>query len=142
MGRFNRYPAKTAGTQKLTRCDPGSFRSIRNKPLAAAAVVPRTSDQRLKALVEHTADLDKARVLQAALPHWLAAAGRDGVQVLKEALRQSLVFQAFARIRRRKTNRLGWHASATARGNGSGSLLSQAASSSADNGAVIKPREP
>ncbi|CAI8732341.1 hypothetical protein EMIT0P100_130090 [Pseudomonas sp. IT-P100] len=33
MGRVNRYPAKTTGTQKLTRWDGGSFRSISNKHL-------------------------------------------------------------------------------------------------------------
>ena len=48
----------------------------------------------------------------------------------------------FPRISLRRMNRFGWQASATARGNGSGSPLAQAAISSPLNGAVINPRDP
>lgn len=46
------------------------------------------------------------------------------------------------RISWRSMKRLGWQASATSWGTGSGSLFTQAAISSPDSGAVISPREP
>lgn len=63
----------------------------------ASAVVPLTSAQRLEALVEHTADLDKAQVLQTAVPQWLATADLSSVQTLKDTFRQS--FEAQARVK-------------------------------------------
>ncbi|MHC8328165.1 NEL-type E3 ubiquitin ligase domain-containing protein [Pseudomonas sp. LB1P83] len=59
----------------------------------APVSVPMTSAQRLEALLEHTGDLDKAQVLQAAIPQWLATADLNGVQALKVAFEQSFVAQ-------------------------------------------------
>ncbi|MCK1792986.1 NEL-type E3 ubiquitin ligase domain-containing protein [Pseudomonas violetae] len=64
---------------------------------AAFAVEPRTSAQRLEALVDHTADLDKAQVLQAAIPQWLATADLNMVQALKATFQQS--FDAQDRVK-------------------------------------------
>ncbi|BCX66848.1 hypothetical protein [Pseudomonas izuensis] len=43
----------------------------------------------MEALLEHTGDLDKAEVLQASIPEWLANADLNGVQALKSAFEQS-----------------------------------------------------
>ncbi|WP_177435589.1 hypothetical protein [Pseudomonas sp. WPR_5_2] len=66
-------------------------------PKAAPAAVPMTPGQRLEALLEHTGDLDKAEVLQASIPEWLANADLNGVQALKSAFEQSFLAQARAR---------------------------------------------
>ncbi|MHC8387695.1 NEL-type E3 ubiquitin ligase domain-containing protein [Pseudomonas sp. MDT2-39-1] len=59
----------------------------------APVAVPMTSAQRLEALLEHTGDLDKAQVLQASIPQWLATADLSVVQALKVAFEQSFVAQ-------------------------------------------------
>lgn len=59
----------------------------------AAVAVPMTSAQRLEALLEHTGDLDKAHVLQASIPRWLATADLNEVQALKAAFEQSFAAQ-------------------------------------------------
>lgn len=59
----------------------------------ATVVVPMTAAQRLEALLEHTGDLDKAHVLQASIPQWLATADLNGVQALTAAFEQSFVAQ-------------------------------------------------
>lgn len=61
---------------------------------AAPAAVPMTPAQRLEALLEHTGDLDKAEVLQASIPPWLATADLTVVQALKTAFEQSFLTQA------------------------------------------------
>lgn len=58
-------------------------------PEATPSVVPFTPAQRTEALVEHTADLDKAEVLQNSTPEWLANADLTVVQALKTAFEQS-----------------------------------------------------
>ncbi|AWM93559.1 hypothetical protein DJ564_23630 [Pseudomonas sp. 31-12] len=63
---------------------------------AATAAVPITPAQRLEALLEHTADLDKAQVLQASIPEWLATADLTVVQALRAAFEQSFVVQGKA----------------------------------------------
>jgi len=60
------------------------------------AAVPMTPAQRLEALLEHTADLDKAQVLQASTPEWLATADLTVVQALRAAFDQSFVAQGKA----------------------------------------------
>lgn len=59
----------------------------------APVAVPMTSAQRLEALLEHTGDLDKAQVLQASIPQWLATADLNEVQALKAAFEQSFAAQ-------------------------------------------------
>jgi hypothetical protein len=66
-------------------------------PKAASAAVPMTPEQRLEALLEHTGDLDKAEVLQASIPEWLANADLNVVQALKADFEQSFLAQAKAR---------------------------------------------
>jgi Leucine-rich repeat (LRR) protein len=66
-------------------------------PKAASAAVPMTPEQRLEALLEHTGDLDKAEVLQASIPEWLANADLKVVQALKADFEQSFLAQAKAR---------------------------------------------
>ena len=61
---------------------------------STSAVAPMTSAERLEALVEHTADLDKAQVLQTAIPQWLASADLTIVQALKSSFQQSFDTQA------------------------------------------------
>lgn len=63
-------------------------------PKATPAAVPMTDAERLEALLEHTGDLDKAEVLQASIPQWLATADLKVVQALKASLKQSFVAQA------------------------------------------------
>lgn len=63
-------------------------------PKAAPVAVPMTPAQRLEALLEHTGDLDKAQVLQASIPEWLAKADLKVVQALKAAFEQSFLTQA------------------------------------------------
>ncbi|MGY2342382.1 NEL-type E3 ubiquitin ligase domain-containing protein [Pseudomonas sp. SDO5532_S415] len=63
-------------------------------PKAAPAAVSMTSTQRLEALLEHTGDLDKAEVLQASIPEWLANADLNVVQALKAAFEASFLAQA------------------------------------------------
>ena len=58
-------------------------------PKVTPSVVPFTPVQRTEALVEHTADLDKAQVLQQSIPDWLADADLTVVQALKAAFEQS-----------------------------------------------------
>lgn len=62
----------------------------------ANAAVPMTPAQRLEALLEHTADLDKAQVLQASTPEWLATADLTVVQALRTSFDQSFVAQGKA----------------------------------------------
>jgi hypothetical protein len=52
-----------------------------------------TSAQRLEALLEHTGDLDKAQVLQASIPQWMATADLNVVQALKISFEQSFAAQ-------------------------------------------------
>lgn len=59
----------------------------------APVVVPMTLAQLLEALLEHTGDLDKALVLQASVPQWLATADLNGVQALKAGFEQSFAAQ-------------------------------------------------
>lgn len=59
----------------------------------ATAAGVMTPAQRLEALLEHTADLDKAQALQASIPAWLATAELTVVQALKAAFEQSFVVQ-------------------------------------------------
>ncbi|WP_160108911.1 NEL-type E3 ubiquitin ligase domain-containing protein [Pseudomonas izuensis] len=66
-------------------------------PKAAPAAVPMTPAQRLEALLERTGDLDKAQVLQASIPEWLAKADLSVVQALKAAFEQSFLAQTKAR---------------------------------------------
>ncbi len=66
-------------------------------PKSTSAAVPMTPEQRLEALLEHTGDLDKAEVLQASIPEWLANADLKVVQALKAAFEQSFLAQAKAR---------------------------------------------
>ncbi|HCS44823.1 MAG TPA: hypothetical protein DIW52_18685 [Pseudomonas sp.] len=58
-------------------------------PKATPSVVLFTPAQRTEALVEHTADLDKADVLHKSIPEWLASADLTVVQALKAAFEQS-----------------------------------------------------
>lgn len=53
------------------------------------AVTTFTPEQRTSAFVDHTADLDKAEVLQKSIPSWLASAEVAVVQGLKAAVEQS-----------------------------------------------------
>ncbi|HEF4759273.1 TPA: hypothetical protein SAN82_001687 [Pseudomonas putida] len=61
------------------------------------AVVPMATAQRLEALLEHTGDLDKAQVLQASIPEWLATADLKVVQALSAAFEQSFLAQGKVR---------------------------------------------
>jgi len=63
-------------------------------PNSASEAVPMTPAQRLEALLEHTGDLDKAQVLQASIPHWLATADLKVVQALTSAFEESFLAQA------------------------------------------------
>ncbi|WP_433739361.1 NEL-type E3 ubiquitin ligase domain-containing protein [Pseudomonas putida] len=63
-------------------------------PKATPAAVPMTDAERLEALLGHTGDLDKAQVLQASIPQWLATADLKVVQALKTSLEQSFLAQA------------------------------------------------
>ncbi|WP_131108418.1 NEL-type E3 ubiquitin ligase domain-containing protein [Pseudomonas sp. Sample_10] len=56
-----------------------------------------TPAHRLDALVEHTADLDKAEVLQRSIPDWLANADLAQAQALKTAFEQAHVCHTRAR---------------------------------------------
>ena len=56
---------------------------------ATPAVARFTAAHRLEALLEHTADLDKAQTLHKAIPTWLADAELSVVQALKAAFEQS-----------------------------------------------------
>ncbi|VVP77252.1 hypothetical protein PS918_01970 [Pseudomonas fluorescens] len=58
-------------------------------PVAA----PLTPQQRLEAVLEHTGDLDKAQVLLASIPEWLATDDLTVVQALKTAFEQSFLAQ-------------------------------------------------
>ncbi|MGF6089283.1 NEL-type E3 ubiquitin ligase domain-containing protein [Pseudomonas sp. 18173] len=59
----------------------------------ASTAVPMTPAQRLEALLEHTGDLDKAKVLQATVPDWLVNADLQVVQALRSAFEQSFLAQ-------------------------------------------------
>ena len=56
---------------------------------ATPAVARFTAAHRLEALLEHTADLDKAQTLHKTIPTWLADAELSVVQALKAAFEQS-----------------------------------------------------
>ncbi|MCU1763254.1 hypothetical protein NTD84_26525 [Pseudomonas sp. 14P_8.1_Bac3] len=58
-------------------------------PNTTPVVATFTAAHRLEALLEHTADLDKAQTLQAAIPEWLASADLPVVQALRAAFQQS-----------------------------------------------------
>ncbi|HWT70200.1 MAG TPA: NEL-type E3 ubiquitin ligase domain-containing protein [Pseudomonas sp.] len=66
-------------------------------PKPAPTAVPMTAAQRLEALLEHTGDLDKAQVLQASIPEWLATEDLKTVQALKAAFEESFLAQAKAK---------------------------------------------
>lgn len=57
------------------------------------ATPPITASQRLEALLEHTGDLDKAHVLQASIPQWLANADVNVIRQLRSAFEQSFLAQ-------------------------------------------------
>lgn len=57
------------------------------------AALSMTAEQRLEVLLEHTADLDKAQVLQASIPQWLATADLKVAQALQAVFEQSFVAQ-------------------------------------------------
>ncbi|MGL6242502.1 NEL-type E3 ubiquitin ligase domain-containing protein [Pseudomonas sp.] len=69
---------------------------LTSTPKAPPATVPITPAQQLEALLEHTGDLDKAGVLQASIPQWLATADLNVVQALKSAFEQSFLAQGKA----------------------------------------------
>ncbi|NUU35702.1 NEL-type E3 ubiquitin ligase domain-containing protein [Pseudomonas sp. C2B4] len=62
-------------------------------PKNTPGALPFTAAQRLEAVLEHTGDLDKAQVLLASTPEWLATADLKVVQVLKAAFEQSFLAQ-------------------------------------------------